>query len=74
MMKNEDGFTSGYVVIAVAYKATPYEFRLFISTNRVKVDPMVLRLNISGPTLEPTEVEHMLIEKITNVISTYNPG
>lgn len=70
----DDGFTSGYVVITVAYKATPYEFRLFISTNSGKVEPMDLRINVSGPTLEPTEVEHMLIEKITNVISTYNPG
>jgi hypothetical protein len=70
----DDGFTSGYVVITVAYKDMPYEFRLFISTNTGKVAPMDLRLNISGPTIEPTEVEHLLTEKITSVISTYNPG
>ena len=70
----DDGFTSGYVEVTVAYKGKPYKFRLFISTNSGKVEPMDLRLNISGPTTEPTEVEHMLIDKITSVISTYNPG
>ena len=70
----DDGFTCGYVVVSVIYEDKPYDFRLFISTNSGKVEPMDLRLNISGPTPEPTEVEHMLIEKITSVISTYNPG
>ena len=70
----DDGFTSGYVVVSVRYLKDRYDFRLYISTNSGKVEPMDLRLDLNGLNREPTEVEIMLIEKITKVISTYNPG
>lgn len=70
----DDTFTSGYVKVSVRYGVDIYEFILYISTNNGKVEPMELRLGYGGPPRQPTEVEIMLMEKITNVISTYNPG
>jgi hypothetical protein len=70
----DDGFTSGYVIVSVAYENKTYDFSLFISTNNGKVEPGNLSNNINNKSQEPTEVETMLIEKISNVISTYNPG
>jgi hypothetical protein len=70
----DDTFTSGYVKVSVRYGVDTYEFKLYISTNNGKVEPMDLRIDFNGPPRQPTEVEIMLIEKITNVISTYNPG
>ena len=70
----DDTFTSGYVIVSVRYRKNTYDFRLYISTNSGKVEPMNLRLDSYGPTREPSEDELMLIEKISNIISTYNPG
>jgi hypothetical protein len=70
----DDRFTSGYVIVSITYENKTYDFSLFISTNNGKVGPGNLSLDINSKPQEPTEVETMLIEKISNVISTYNPG
>lgn len=70
----DDGFTSGYVTISVKYKKETYDFRLFISTNNGKVEPGYLSRSIKDQKQGLTEVEEMLIEKISSIISTYNPG
>lgn len=70
----DDRFTSGYVKITVKYNNELYDFMLFISTNNGKVEPGYLYLDYTGKRQEATEVEKMLIEIISNVISTINPG
>lgn len=75
-IKTDDTFTSGYVIVTVKYKEQTYKFRLWISTNTWKVEPGRLdpSLNFNTPPKEPTEVENMLMKKISEVISTYFPG
>lgn len=70
----DDGFTSGYVTISVKYKKEIYNFILFISTNNGKVEPGYLSWGIKDQKQGLTEVEEMLMEKISSIISTYNPG
>lgn len=70
----DDGFTSGYVIISIRYEDKVYDFRLFISTNNGKVEPGALSYDFKYRFREPTAAEEMLREKISKVISTYNPG
>jgi hypothetical protein len=70
----DDGFTSGYVKVSVNYDKKNYDFMLFISTNNGKVEPGNFMLVIDNQTREATEVERMLTEELSNIISTYNPG
>jgi len=73
----DDSFTSGTVVISIRYEGQVYDFRLFISANGGKVEPGFLDYNDQyqfGAPSTPTEVEKMLVERISKVISTYNPG
>ena len=70
----DDGFTSGEVIISVQYKYAVYYFKLFISTNSGKIEPGNLSYEIKNPTYGPNETEKMLIDKISSIIKTYNPG
>lgn len=70
----DDGFTSGYVNVSIKYNNELYDFILLISTNSGKVEPVYLSLDINNQGQEVNKVEKMLIEKISNVIITYNPG
>jgi hypothetical protein len=70
----DDAFTSGYVIVSATYEDKTYDFRLFISTDSGNVEPGNLSIDVNSQSKKPTEVEIILIEKISNVISTYNPG
>jgi hypothetical protein len=69
-----DTFTSGYVSVTVRYKKKNYDFLLFISTNNGKIEPGSISPDITSTAQEPSEEEKMLIVKISEVISTFNPG
>lgn len=73
-IKTDDGFTSGEVIISIQYEGVIYDFRLFVSTNSGKVEIGGLNPNFEHQYREPTEVEKMLMDKISKVICTYNPG
>lgn len=73
-IKTDDSFTSGDVIVSVSYDDKTYDFTLFISTNNRKIEPGNLVYAINNSYQEPTEVERMLMERISKVISTYNPG
>lgn len=73
-IKTDDGFTSGYVVVSIRYEDKVYDFRVFVSTNNGKVELGGLSNYVEYPFREPTEIEELLIEKISEVIYTYNPG
>jgi len=70
----DDGFTSGEVIVSVQYKYIVYYFELFISTNSGKIETGNLSYKIKNPAYGPNETEKMLMNKISTVISTYNPG
>lgn len=70
----DDGFTSGYAIILVKYKDLVFGFKLIVSTNSGKVEPMYLTHQCGYEYIEPTEIQKMLTEKISEVICTYNPG
>ena len=70
----DDRFTSGDVAVSIKYKDTVYDFRLFLSTNSSKVEPGNLSSDIKFDYSEPTDVEKILMEKVSKVIITYNPG
>jgi hypothetical protein len=70
----DDSFTSGYVNVSVEYQKKTYDFMLYISTNNGRVEPGHLEAVRGNQVREENEVEKMLIERLSNVISTYNPG
>lgn len=70
----DDTFTSGYVKVSVEYEKKIYDFMLFISTNNGRVEPGELMMVNDNQVREGNEVERMLIERISEVISTYYPG
>jgi hypothetical protein len=70
----DDTFTSGYVIVTVGYEEKSYDFLLFISTDSGKVELGSLSADIKNGTEATTEVERLLIEKISEIISTYYPG
>ena len=70
----DDTFTCGYIIVSVIYEYKTYDFSLFISTNTGKVQPGNLNVDINIKSKQQTEIEMMLIEKISNIISTYSPG
>lgn len=73
-ISTDDRFTSGEVIISTRYEDTVYDFRLFISTNKGKVEPGVLSYSVNYQANGIPEIHKMLMEKITRSISTYNPG
>jgi hypothetical protein len=70
----DDRFTSGDVIVLIKYKDTVHDFRVFISTNSGKVEPGNLSSDIKFDYSEPTDAEKILVEKVSKVIITYNPG
>ena len=67
-------FTSGDIIISIKYEGQIYDFRLFVSTNTGKVEAGGLSLEPQYELREPTAIEIMLINEISEVMITYNPG
>lgn len=73
-IKTDDRFTGGYITLSIGYGGETYDFRLFISTNAGKVEPGGISDYPRYPFREPSDIERMLMEKVSEVISTFNPG
>lgn len=69
----DDRFTKGNVILSIKHKDMVYDFTLFIVTNSGKLKPGAL-YDSQSPSTEPNELKKMLMEEISKVISTYNPG
>lgn len=70
----DDRFTSGYVTLSIKYEKEDYSFRVFVSTNSGKVELGGLSNDVKFQYREPSDKEKMLIKKISEVMTTYNPG
>ncbi len=73
-IETDDGFTYGYAIVSVKYGNGLYDFALGLYTRSGKVEPGGIGYLHDFEFERASEEEKMIIERVNEIIPTYDPG